>query len=146
MKRIYVASSWKNLFQPQAVEALRKEGYEVFDFRHPAPGNDGFQWRNTIPGFNPESCSVEQFEEVLQHPVARRGAGLDCAALNMCDACVLVLPCGNSSHLELGHAIGSGKLGVIWAPTPFKADLMYALAHYMHSDLDNVLDYLRTRL
>jgi hypothetical protein len=40
--RIYVASSWRNLYQPTVVTALRQEGYEVYDFRHPAPGDDGF--------------------------------------------------------------------------------------------------------
>lgn len=143
--RIYVASSWKNLFQPSAVSDLVAEGHDVFDFRHPAPGNDGFQWRNTVPGFNPESCDVEQFEEVMQHPVAKRGAALDTSALIWCDACLMVLPCGSSSHIELGHAIGAGKIGVIWAPVPFKADLMYSLAHYIHSDFRQIVAYLNMR-
>ena len=33
--RIYVASSWRNLYQPTVVTALRQEGYEVYDFRYP---------------------------------------------------------------------------------------------------------------
>ena len=43
-RRIYVASSWRNAQQPEIVEALRFEGYEVYDFRNPAPGNTGFAW------------------------------------------------------------------------------------------------------
>lgn len=145
IKRIYVASSWKNLFHPSAVADLKAEGYDVFDFRHPEPGNSGFQWRNTIPGFDPESCDVEQFRQVLDHPVAIRGAELDTTALIKCDACVMVLPCGNSSHIELGHAIGAGNIGIIWAPVPFKADLMYSLAHYISSDFGKIIQYLNAR-
>jgi hypothetical protein len=41
--RIYVASSWRNEAKQQAtVLALREAGHEVYDFRHPAPGNEGF--------------------------------------------------------------------------------------------------------
>lgn len=140
--RVYVASSWKNQYQPEVVKAVRKMDWEVFDFRNPAPGNTGFQWRNTIPGFNPDACTVEQFNEVLEHPVARHGAALDVAALISCDVCIMVLPCGNSSHIELGYAIGASKIGVIWAPVDFKADLMYAMAHYMSDDLPKVLRYV----
>jgi hypothetical protein len=42
--RIYVASSWRNTLQPSVVALLRQEGHSVYDFRHPAQGNDGFSW------------------------------------------------------------------------------------------------------
>jgi hypothetical protein len=124
------------------VQTVRQAGYEVYDFRHPTPGNDGFHWRNTVPGFNPEETDVDSFNQVLEHPVARRGAALDIAALVGCDACLMVLPCGNSSHLELGYVAGAGKPAVIWAPVRFKADLMYALAHYMTETLAEAIWYL----
>lgn len=40
--KIYVASSWRNERQPEVVEHLRSFGYEVYDFRNPAPGDTGF--------------------------------------------------------------------------------------------------------
>ncbi len=43
MAKIYVASSWRNQYQPQVVSFLREQGHEVYDFRHPA-GKTGFQW------------------------------------------------------------------------------------------------------
>lgn len=43
MLKICVASSWKNELQPYIVWLLRKEGYSVYDFRHP-PGAKGFSW------------------------------------------------------------------------------------------------------
>ena len=38
MARIYVASSWRNKYQPEVVAALRKAGHEVYDFRNPKDG------------------------------------------------------------------------------------------------------------
>ena len=35
MSRIYVASSWRNKYQPEVVAALRKAGHGVYDFRNP---------------------------------------------------------------------------------------------------------------
>lgn len=49
MKKIYVASSWRNDIQPQVVETLRKEGFEVYDFKNPEPGNNGFHWSEIDP-------------------------------------------------------------------------------------------------
>lgn len=44
-RRIYVASSWRNPIQPEVVRHLREAGHEVYDFRNPAPGQEGFSWR-----------------------------------------------------------------------------------------------------
>ena len=35
MPKIYVASSWRNPYQPEVVAALKKAGHEVYDFRNP---------------------------------------------------------------------------------------------------------------
>ena len=44
MARIYVASSWRNKYQPEVVAALRKAGHEVYDFRNPKDNPGGFHW------------------------------------------------------------------------------------------------------
>lgn len=44
MARIYVASSWRNPYQPEVVAALRKAGHEVYDFRNPKDNPGGFHW------------------------------------------------------------------------------------------------------
>ena len=36
LRKIYLASSWRNERQPQAVQILRDAGHEVYDFRNPA--------------------------------------------------------------------------------------------------------------
>lgn len=37
MSRIYVASSWRNPYQPGIVDLLRMHGHKAYDFRNP-PG------------------------------------------------------------------------------------------------------------
>lgn len=44
MAKIYVASSWRNVFQQDVVNILRNFGHEVYDFKNPPHGNGGFQW------------------------------------------------------------------------------------------------------
>jgi hypothetical protein len=47
--KIYLASSWKNTAQMNALRLLREAGHEVYDFRNPEPGNTGFSWKECIP-------------------------------------------------------------------------------------------------
>lgn len=129
-RRVYVASSWRNEDRQQRVVAeLREAGHQVYDFRNPAPGNTGFAWSDIDPdwlGWDP----VVFAEMVQTHPVAQRGFFHDRAALDWCDTCVLVLPCGRSAHLEAGYAAGQGKRVVWWlARERFEPELMYLLGH-----------------
>jgi hypothetical protein len=48
-KRIYVASSWRNPYQPDLVAHLRLEGHAVYDFRNPFNGVPGFAWSEIDP-------------------------------------------------------------------------------------------------
>src|SRR6266851_4777728 len=95
---LYVASSWRNTLQPSIVALLRQAGHDVYDFRHPAPGNEGFRWEEIDPAW--QQWSPQQYREALKHPIARAGYALDMTALRACDACVLVLPSGRSASYE----------------------------------------------
>lgn len=114
--RVYVASSWRNDEQPALVALLRSDGHEVYDFREPTPGNHGFSWHeieSSIPrGPADLHLPADMIREMLDHPAAVSGFGLDMGALRWCDACVLLLPCGRSAHLEAGWAAGAGKFTV----------------------------------
>jgi hypothetical protein len=124
--KIYVATSWKNAHQPDVVAFLRGASHEVYDFRHPAPANDGFHWTDVDGTYR--EWDVHRYREALRHPVAVRGFTLDMDALRWCDACVLVLPCGRSAHLEAGWAAGAGKHLVIYIPEYDTPELMYGMA------------------
>ena len=120
---LYVASSWRNTLQPSIVALLRQAGHDVYDFRHPAPGNEGFRWEEIDPAW--QQWSPQQYREALKHPIARAGYALDMTALRACDACVLVLPSGRSASYEFGWAIGAGKRGAIVMFEACEPELMY---------------------
>lgn len=105
--KVYVASSWRNIRQPEVVHALREAGHKVYDFRNPAPGNNGFSWSAIDPNW--KTWTAEQFRSALQHPVAEQGFALDLGGMEWANAFVLVHPCGRSAHLEAGWATGAGK-------------------------------------
>lgn len=121
--KIYLASSWRNSYQPSALAALRRH-FEVYDFRNPAPGNTGFAWEQCDPELK-DNLSAERLRSVLQHPRAVEGFHLDFDAMKWADACVLLLPCGMSAHLEAGWFAGAGKQVVVYAPEIREPELMY---------------------
>lgn len=125
--KIYVASSWRNPHQQRVVEICRAEGHEVYDFRNPVPGENGFSWREIDPEW--EKWTTKQFLNALQHRIAKAGFDLDMTALRTCEMCILVLPCGRSAHLEMGFAVGNGKATIIYHPPGIQEEpeLMYKM-------------------
>lgn len=124
---IYVASSWRNPVQQTIVHTLRSVGHSVYDFRNP-PDRTGFAWSEIDPEW--KSWDARQLRDALRHPAAQAGFAADMGALEACDACVLVLPCGLSAHLELGWASGAGKKTVVLALPqfePYEPELMYLM-------------------
>lgn len=140
MSRIYVASSWRNDYQPEVVRALLGAGHEVYDFRNPRPGDTGFAWSEIDPDWL--QWSPERFMEGLKHPVAQSGFASDKEALDWCDTCVLVLPSGRSAHLEAGYCIGRGKRTcVLVKPEKFEPELMNLLADAQFTDIAEVVEW-----
>lgn len=122
--KLYLASSWRNEYQASALADLRDFGFEVYDFKNPAPGNTGFGWSQcgVVGAIN----SVERLREVLAHPVAIAGFGHDFRAMQWADAGVLLLPSGMSAHLEAGWFAGAGKPVAVYAPQGIREpELMY---------------------
>jgi len=114
MAKIYVASSWRNQAQPMAVAILRQAGHEVYDFKEPTPGDNGFHWSEIDAGW--KSWDVGRYRKALEHPLAQDGFGKDFAAMEWADACVIVMPCGRSAHLEAGWFCGQSKQCWWWFP------------------------------
>lgn len=134
--KIYLASSWRNTHQPAWLAALRSAGHEVYDFRNPAPGNAGFGWRQVDPGLV-ENLSAERLRAALAHPVSQQGFDHDFNAMQWADACVLLLPCGMSAHLEAGWFGGAQKPVVIAAPEMREPELMYKVFDIFRRDPAN---------
>ena len=140
--RIYVASSWRNEHQQYVVEALRKAGHEVYDFKHPVPGNTGFHWGEIDPNW--ENWTTQQYRDALKHEYARFGFNRDFDAMKAGDACVLVLPCGRSAHLEAGWMKGAGKKVFAYIPSDcrIEPELMYKMLDGIASDIQEILTWL----
>lgn len=135
---IYVASSWRNLLQTGIVAVLRKAGHEVYDFRNPAPGNNGFGWSQIDPNW--QNWTPDEYRKSLNHEIAQRGFKYDMDALRSCDACVLVLPSGRSASWEFGWAIGAGKRGAVIMLEKCEPELMY-LGNPILTSMDDVMDW-----
>ncbi|MBR1538357.1 MAG: hypothetical protein IJ636_02505 [Bacteroidales bacterium] len=137
MARVYVASSWRNLYYPEVVQRLRQEGHEVYDFRNPPHGGNGFRWTDideSAPGW-----SFEEYAEGLKHPLAEKQFAADRDALNWADTCVLVLPCGRSAHTEAGWMSGRGRKVIVYIPEMQEPELMYKLFDAVVGTLDDLM-------
>lgn len=138
-KKIYVASSWRNEFYPEVVEALRAEGHEVYDFRNP-PKGEGFKWSYVDPNYM--EWTPEEYRVQLEGPLAERQFKNDLEAMLACDTCVLVLPCGRSAHTEAGWFAGKGKKVMVYIPVKQEPELMYKLFDGMACDLEELVALL----
>lgn len=124
---IYVASSWRNVEQPHVVTALREAGFDAYDFRHPTTEDHGFSWSSIDPAW--KSWKSLEIREGLRHPIASRAYQFDKDAMERADIGVLVAPCGNDAHNEIGWLAGRGKPCAIYLPRNYQhtASLMYLL-------------------
>ncbi len=136
---MYVASSWRNLIQPDVVKMLVEAGHEVYDFRNPFQNGTGFRWADIASDW--EDWSSEELIDGLEHPLASKGFKSDMDALDWAEAVVMVMPCGRSSHLELGYAVGQRKKTVILL-SQSEPELMYKMADYLVTDTEQMLHAL----
>ena len=135
-----MASSWRNIVQPDVVRILMEAGHEVYDFRNPHQKDGGFHWSDVDPDW--EKWSSDKFIDELGHPLASKGFATDMEWLDWADAVVMVMPCGSSSHLELGYAVGKNKRTIILL-SQSEPELMYKMADYLVTDSDQMLIALK---
>ena len=141
MARIYVASSWRNPYQPEVVTALRKAGHEVYDFRNPKDNPGGFHWADVDENW--QEWQPEEYIRNLTHPVAEKGFKADLDAMLWADTCVLVLPCGRSAHTEAGWFAGKSLKTIVYMPEKQEPELMYKLFDGVVGSLDDLIESLK---
>jgi hypothetical protein len=134
---VYVASSWRNTSLDSVNGRLRRAGVSTYDFRE----HDGFHWQDVFPEWgddwphNGEMDAPMVLTGMGMEP-AERGFARDRDALDACAALVLVLPAGNSAHLELGYAAGQGKPTCVLLPEgTVRPDLMWKVADLITGDV-----------
>ena len=125
MAKIYLASSWRNPYQPSVLKALRDAGHEVYDFRNPPHGEGGFKWENVDEHW--EEWTNKDYVRSLHHLAAEVGFKNDRDAMDWADCCVLLLPCGKSAHCEAGWMQGTGKPVFVLLTDKQEPELMYKL-------------------
>ena len=86
--------------------------------------------------------SPQEYRENLNHPKAVRQFGNDIEAMESCDACVIVLPCGRSAHTEAGWFAGRGKRTVAYIPERQEPELMYKLFDGVCCSIEEVIEAL----
>ena len=138
--RIYLASSWRNRYQPELVAVLRQRGHEVYDFRHPVPGNEGFRWSEIDPEW--QSWDMAQYRQALGHPLAVRGYQYDIAALAAAEVVVLLLPSGRSAHTEAAWHRGRGGAVLVHSPESCESELMYKIFNALTAEDAELLELL----
>lgn len=143
MARIYLASSWRNEVQPNMVALLRHAGHDVYDFRNPPNGVNGFAWSEIDQNW--KNWSAKEYRNAITtNPIAAHGYVNDLRGMEWADTCVLLLPCGRSAHLEAGWFAGRGKRCIILTRDGEEPELMALLASDICISIAEVLDRLGT--
>lgn len=142
-RKIYVASSWRNEFYEDVVSSLRAAGHDVYDFRNPPSGDEGFKWSCVAEDYM--DWAPQEYRKQLMHPKAVRQFGNDIRAMESCDVCVLVLPCGRSAHTEAGWFAGRDREVYAYIPVRQEPELMYKLFTGVCCTMDELLEALATR-
>lgn len=147
MARIYISSSWRNVYQPILVEELRRRGHQVYDFQHPSGRNDRNVWETVCErlGLGKEyilgSLTPRDFKRILLDPEAAERFKEHFAAMQDADTCIILLPCGRSSHVEAGFMNGMGKrVFVMDTSQEVTPELMYLMFDDYFHDLGELCE------
>lgn len=137
MRKIYLASSWRNPYYLDALDRLRDAGHSVYDFRE-----NSFQWHQ-LPDYLGNASTPKQLVEGLRHPTSTEHFALDYGAMQWADTGVLLMPAGRSAHLEAGWLAGRGKeTFVVLHEDKFEPELMYLLNSHIVLSMDELMEVL----
>ena len=120
------------------MQQLREKGHTIYNFRDT---NSWFRWEEIDPEW--ESWGNKEFASALSHPLAKRAFESDFIGMNWADACVLIMPCGRSAHIEAGYMKGKGKLlYILLDGEKPRAELTYSIANGIFENVPGLLKAL----
>ena len=148
MPSIYIVGSLQNIAAIQAfAKTLRahpliiKHDIEIVDY-----------WTSQGSTLDIEFAKYAHAQEwtyrrALDCPVAKSACAVDKKMIDAAFGVILLHPCGKSAHLELGYAIGSGKVAAIVRESGEfeKVDIMDNLAAFVVNDPQEFIDSYLTR-
>lgn len=140
MANIYVASSWRNAFQPQVVAFLRKQGHDVYDFKN-SPNEMAVKWDVIDPNY--KNWNLKDYQSALRNSKVQDAYHRAQSALLEADYGVLVLPAGRSANSEAGWLKGAGKNVLIYSPLRQDPELMYLLYDRITDNLPALNRYIQ---
>ncbi len=133
--KIYLASSWKNKTYVMLIrDYLKLFGHSVDCFCDATGGRISFNW-SEIPEIDKklEDCDAR---DMLKNQMVIDAFNEDKKMIEWADICILILPSGNSAHLEAGYAKGIGKyLYILGTFEKGSFDTMYGFADGLFDDL-----------
>lgn len=123
MKSVYIIGSLRNPNIVQLGNKLRELGYDVFDdWMAAGPEADDY-WQKY------ETARGRSYAQALKGLSVDHVFQFDKKHLAEADIAILLMPAGKSGHLELGWALGKGKLGyILFDKEPERWDAMYLFA------------------
>lgn len=135
---IYIIGSLRNNKVPILAEALRKDGYDVFDDWY-SVGPDADDYFRDWTKYRKLT-----YKEALKTHAAKHIFEFDKTNIDRCDVGVMLMPSGKSGHLELGYMKGTGKKTfILFDKTPKRYDIMVQFADEIFFDLTELKKRLR---
>jgi hypothetical protein len=141
--KIYLASSWKNKEYVMLIrDYLKSFGHSVDCFCDPSNGRISFNW-SEIPDITTSLTDLDA-RDMMKHPMVIDAFNEDKKMIEWSDICILILPSGNSSHLEAGYAKGLGKyLYIFGIFEKCSFDTMYGFADGLFDDINKLAEAIK---
>jgi hypothetical protein len=128
---IYIASSFRNPLLTPVFTAVTKAGHALYDWRA----------GDSTPGklFAESYDNPADYVADLNAPAAVRKFDADLAALDTCDALILLLPAGADAHAEAAYAHGRGTPVLVFLHGQFRPGLMHQFFDGFVADIPGLL-------
>ncbi len=135
--KFFIASRWKNKEEVEYLtEELKKKGHQVYSFLESGS--------NLLTG-QPIEEEMEMFSEALANwrndPKISHIFESEIKGIKESDATILLLPSGDSSHLEAGIAYGLNKKLILIGPIA-KPEVVYLMFNKIYFDISSFLEDL----
>lgn len=136
---VYIIGSLRNPLIPEIANKIQAAGHEAFADWYGAGYEADDKWKE----YN--EARGRSYLDALHSHGARAVFEFDKKHLERADAVILIAPAGKSGHMELGWALGKGKLGYYLLDNPDRWDVMLSFATLVTDKLDEILKHIESQ-